>query len=181
MYELLILTTLANGPMHGYLIAKVLDHIIGPFRQAQWGALYPVLNRLEQEGLVCADLSADGDSRQRKVFAITEAGRERLHEHLMNTERHLGEYDAVFLHKVAHFHLLAPEERVYLCRHYAVYAQQNLDHLRRSRRHVVESPHLSDIERPDILTIIDHRAEYWTTERAWAEGLIAREQTKEAS
>lgn len=184
MYEFLILAQLARSPRHGYMIAKVIDHIIGPFRRAQWGALYPVLSRLEEEGLIEAvDTPEPSEGRQRKVYAITMTGRARLHEHLMDTEHHLAEYDQLFVHKVGVFSQLAPDERLYLCRHYAVYAQQNIDHLERKRREFVEAApaHLNPEQMDDILTVMEHRIAYWHMERAWAERLIERQHiTKEA-
>jgi DNA-binding PadR family transcriptional regulator len=181
MYELLVLGRLARTPMHGYMIAKVIENIIGPNRRMQWGALYPVLSRLEQEGLIRAEEEdPEADGRARKVYAITDAGRRRLHDLLMDTERHAGEYDSVFCHKVALFSLLSVEERLRLSRHYAVFAQQNLDHLERRCREMCENNLPSDA-RADILEVMNHRITYWKDERVWAEGLIARQLTaKEA-
>ena len=42
MYELMILTFLMRGPMHGYLIANIID-ISGPFAEVSNGRLYPLL------------------------------------------------------------------------------------------------------------------------------------------
>src|SRR5947209_4977271 len=119
MYELIILAQLSRRPMHGYMIAKVIGHMMGPFRCVQWGALYPVLSRLVQEGLIRVEETGEQENgRPRKVYAITDSGRQRLHAHLMDTEHHLGEYEMVFGHKVPFFHLLTREERLYLARHY---------------------------------------------------------------
>jgi DNA-binding PadR family transcriptional regulator len=178
MYEFLVLGRLANAPMHGYMIAKVIDKIMGPFRQVQWGALYPVLNRLERDGLIRAEeAELETDGRTRKVYAITEAGRERLHTLLMETERHQGEYDMIFCLKVGLFSHLTSEERMYLARHYAVYAQQNLAHMERTHCSLAEgSEHgLVPAHAANIRDVIDHRIKYWRQERAWAEELIARE------
>lgn len=173
MYEFLVLGALSRIPMHGYMIAKVLGNIIGPFQHLQWGALYPVLNRLQAEGLVTAEESPDdGDSRAKKVYSITDQGRVRLHEHVMDTESHIGKYDAVFPHKVSHFSTLTPEERLHLSRHYAVHAQQNLDHLERKLKDIANNPRLAPAQRADICGVMQHRIEHWNHERAWAESLI---------
>ena len=103
MHEFMILAQLSRRPMHGYMIAKIVGAMIGPFKQIQWGALYPVLSRLEHEGLIRAEEQEEGDGRPRKVYSLTEEGRERLHDHLMDTDRHLGEYFALFPLKVAFF------------------------------------------------------------------------------
>jgi DNA-binding PadR family transcriptional regulator len=180
MYELLVLGRLARMPMHGYMIAKVIENIIGPNRRMQWGALYPLLSRLEQEGLIRAEDDPACEGRGRKVYAITDPGRQRLHDLLMDTERHAGEYDTIFCHKVALFSLLSAAERLRLSRHYSVFAQQNLDHLERRCREICET-YLPSDARADILEVMNHRISYWKGERAWAEDLIARQLTsKEA-
>lgn len=168
--------------MHGYLIAGIIDDIMGPFRRMQWGALYPVLNRLEKEGLIRAhqETCQVEEGRTRRVYEITPAGKERLHALLMDTEHHLGDYDTIFAHKVALFSDLAPHERLYLARHYAVYAQQNIDHLERERSDLLARVReLLAAERlQDIVTLMDHRTAYWSNERAWAEQLIAQARTE---
>ena len=178
MYELLVLGRLSRHAMHGYMIAKIIGHIDGPFRQMQCGTLYPILSRLAAEGLIRAEEAAeDGDGRTRKVYAITEAGRARLHDLLLDTEHHTGDYATIFAHKVALFSELRPEERLHLSRHYVVYAQQHIDHLERKRRDMAIS--LPDERMRDVLSVFDHRTEYWKRERAWAEQLIARNALKE--
>lgn len=74
----------------------------------------------------------------------------------MDTEHHLGDYATLFPHKVSLFSLLDPEERIYLCRHYAVYAQQHIDHLlRRSTELGAErSPTLNPERTDDVLEVI---------------------------
>jgi DNA-binding PadR family transcriptional regulator len=180
VYEFLILAQLSRRPQHGYMIVKILDHIIGPFQRVQSGALYPVLGRLEEEGLIQAvesEIASEG--HKRKVYAITDSGRARLHDLVMDTEHHLSEYDQLFAQKVGLFSQLLPEERLYLSRHYAVYAQQNIDHLERKRREFIAAApeHLSREQVDDILTIMEHRIAYWETERGWAERLIVRQYT----
>lgn len=183
MYELLILAQLSRRPMHGYLIAKVIGKFTGPFRQVQWGALYPVLNRLEADELICAEEQADAEEgRAKRVYTITDSGRRKLRELLLDTERHSGDYSSVFSHKVPFLHTLAPDERLHLCRHYAVYAQQHIDHLQRTRRELETADHpLSAADREGIFTVLNHAIDRWSLERQWAERLIATIAIEEAS
>jgi DNA-binding PadR family transcriptional regulator len=173
MYEFMILSQLSRRPMHGYMIAKIIGHVMGPFRQVQWGALYPVLNRLVNEGLIQAEEAPDReDERTRKVYCLTEAGRARLHDHLMDVDRHLADYATVFEHKVALFHQLAVEERLFLARHYMVHAQQHIAYLERRLRDLADTPMLAQEQKHDIRTVMAHRLDFWQRERAWAEQLI---------
>jgi DNA-binding PadR family transcriptional regulator len=53
--DLLILKTLAHGPLHGYGIAQ---RILASSRQTldvQQGSLYPALHRLHRKGLVTSE------------------------------------------------------------------------------------------------------------------------------
>src|SRR5690349_2906109 len=81
MYELFVLGELMDQPHHGYLLHRILTRLLGPFRQVSWGALYPLIHRLEQEGLIVptaayevTDKQARG--KQRNVYQITSAGQE---------------------------------------------------------------------------------------------------------
>ena len=48
----LILSVLADGPLHGYGLAKEIERRSGGFFTGSWGSLYPALQRLEQERLI---------------------------------------------------------------------------------------------------------------------------------
>ena len=72
--ELLVLGLLdTRGPLHGYGIVQDLEEI-GDL-VAGVSTVYPVLKRLEADGLVSAEWGAEGDgAARRKYYAITEAG-----------------------------------------------------------------------------------------------------------
>jgi len=75
--ETLILATLASGAHHGYQLAlEIEERSQGAFR-FQHGTLYPILHRLEREGLIRGDWIEDGSRRRRKSYRLTaEGGRE---------------------------------------------------------------------------------------------------------
>jgi PadR family transcriptional regulator, regulatory protein PadR len=75
--ELLVLTTLRDGSRHGYQIALDVEAESGGVFTFQHGTLYPILHRLEAEGLIRGAWSK-GDGRRRKVYALTPAGRRHL-------------------------------------------------------------------------------------------------------
>jgi DNA-binding PadR family transcriptional regulator len=78
---LLVLTSLADGPKHGYAITLDVEQLsgvrLGP------GTLYGALSRLEDQGLIEA-LPAD---ERRRPYRLTGAGRTALTEHLQMLER----------------------------------------------------------------------------------------------
>ena len=76
--EALVLTVLREEPRHGYEIAlEVEERSEGTF-ELQHGTLYPILHRLEDEGLIAGEWSEEG--RRRKVYHLTNAGRWHLGE-----------------------------------------------------------------------------------------------------
>jgi DNA-binding PadR family transcriptional regulator len=74
--QLLILGLLAHKARHGYEIIKALDERSQGYYVPSPGMVYPALTHLEELGR--ATVEADGT---RKLYHITEAGREYLDEH----------------------------------------------------------------------------------------------------
>jgi DNA-binding PadR family transcriptional regulator len=75
--RLYLLKLLDEAPRHGYEVIRLLqDRFMGVYAPSP-GTIYPRLARLEDEGLVTHD-EADG----RKVYRITDKGREELHARL---------------------------------------------------------------------------------------------------
>jgi PadR family transcriptional regulator, regulatory protein PadR len=76
----LVLLALRSGPKHGYEIASHLAERSRGFFTLSFGALYPILHRLEKGGLVSARWEAVGakGAKQRKVYALTAKGRKAL-------------------------------------------------------------------------------------------------------
>lgn len=74
----LVLAILAEGDSYGYAIIKRVAELSGG--QLQWtdGMLYPVLHRLERQGLVAAKWSESDSGRRRKYYRITREGRAQL-------------------------------------------------------------------------------------------------------
>ena len=73
--RLYLLRLLDEEPRHGYEVIRLLrDRFMGVYAPSP-GTIYPRLARLEEEGLVTHD-EVDG----RKVYRITDAGRQELHE-----------------------------------------------------------------------------------------------------
>ena len=85
--DLLILKTLANGPMHGWGISLSIQDVSRDVLQVNQGSLYPALHRLEQQGLIEARWGNSDNNRQAKFYELTRAGRKQLTEETRNWER----------------------------------------------------------------------------------------------
>lgn len=76
---MLVLQLLAEGDMYGYQITEQLAQRSQNVFEMKSGTLYPLLHTLEQKGFVTAYQRTEG-GRERRYYAITEAGRRQLAE-----------------------------------------------------------------------------------------------------
>ena len=76
---LMVLKTLnAMGPQHGYGIARRIEQISGDLLSSNHGTLYPVLLKLEQEGLIASEWGTSENKRRARFYRITRSGRKQL-------------------------------------------------------------------------------------------------------
>jgi len=75
--ELCVLSVLADEPTYGYAIAQRLED--AGLGTVKGGTLYPLLARLEADGLVESAWHAGDGGPGRKYFTVTPAGRVELH------------------------------------------------------------------------------------------------------
>ena len=81
MQQEVVLAMLAKEPSQGYQLRARLNDALGPLGESlNAGQIYVVLGRLEKTGLVRLDESAGTRDRERKVYALTPAGQERVSE-----------------------------------------------------------------------------------------------------
>ena len=85
--DMLVLKTLALGPMHGWGISQRLQQISRDVLQINQGSLYPALHRLEQQGWIGSTWGNSENNRQARFYELTRAGRRQLAEERENWER----------------------------------------------------------------------------------------------
>lgn len=75
---------LTDGPASGYDLKKQFESSFAHFFAAGYGSIYPALSSLADRGLVeCEEVAQEGKP-DRKVYGITDEGREFLREALQN-------------------------------------------------------------------------------------------------
>lgn len=84
---MLILKTLARGPMHGYGIAQRIQQISGDVLQVEEGSLYPALQRMLIKGWVAAGWAQSENNRRARYYRLTLAGRKQLTAEVTEFER----------------------------------------------------------------------------------------------
>ncbi|MBV8845149.1 MAG: PadR family transcriptional regulator [Bryobacterales bacterium] len=78
--DMLVLKTLALGPLHGYGIAKAIRSLSKEVLDIEFGSLYPALKRLELKGWISAKWETSEHNRRAKYYRLTPAGRKQLVE-----------------------------------------------------------------------------------------------------
>jgi PadR family transcriptional regulator PadR len=76
LLDIVVLNLLNRGPSHGYEMVQTMKRIEG--LQIREGNIYPVLARLQTDGLVTSYSQPSVDGPPRKYFQLTQAGQRAL-------------------------------------------------------------------------------------------------------
>ncbi|GHP01009.1 hypothetical protein KSF_110560 [Reticulibacter mediterranei] len=193
MYEFMILAYLMRGPKHGYLIAKIINDVIGPYARVSNGRLYPLLSKLAQSGLIEIDTQehhrSQGD-HQLRTYRITDAGKLRFYDLMRDTNLSSGDYQKIFWQKSCFLDLLEPFGRLRLLDHYINYCQTHILHITAEAEDFV---HYSQDWKAEwneegigsMVESMHHWIKHWELELEWAKSLkskeLARSQTESGS
>src|SRR5580693_8525549 len=85
--DLLILKTIALGPMHGWAIAQRIKQVSNDVLILNQNALYPALHRLEEQGWLKSEWGESENNRRAKYYSLTKPGRKRLDEEVAQWRR----------------------------------------------------------------------------------------------
>ncbi|WP_084104668.1 PadR family transcriptional regulator [Demequina sp. NBRC 110056] len=77
----LVLSILADADSYGYAIIKRVGELSGGELEWTDGLLYPLLHRLERNGLVASRWGASESGRRRKYYSITPSGTAAIADH----------------------------------------------------------------------------------------------------
>jgi len=76
--EYAILGILSNKPRTGYDIHKLVKTRMGSFWDIGYSQIYPTLRRLEKEGILTKKVEINEQGQNRKVYSITNEGKNKL-------------------------------------------------------------------------------------------------------
>jgi transcriptional regulator len=85
--DLLILKSLAPGPMHGWGIARRIQQVSKDALEVGQGSLYPALHRLEYRGWVTAEWGDSENNRKAKFYSLTKKGMKQLEQEIAEWQR----------------------------------------------------------------------------------------------
>lgn len=98
--ELLILSAVRHGPLHGYAIVEAIKAASGGTFDLPEGTLYPALHRLEDAGLLKSEWDTKA-TRQRRVYRLTRQGNVALKKQVQAWEQFVQGMEAVIREKVS--------------------------------------------------------------------------------
>lgn len=126
MLELAALGLLLQKPLHGYLLKQQLERFMSGCISVNYGAIYPLLKRLEKQGYIKTQELTDGSNR--KVYQITELGRDRWREKMLaHPHESWVNSRSRFIIKFFFFSQLEPRERVKLMQSRLITCQLRLE------------------------------------------------------
>jgi PadR family transcriptional regulator PadR len=76
--ELAILSVLEEAPAHGYQIAQRIEQQTKGALRFSLASLYPLLYKMESNGLLAAKWEASPNGRRRRAYQLTAKGKKKL-------------------------------------------------------------------------------------------------------
>ncbi|MCY0869186.1 MAG: PadR family transcriptional regulator [Firmicutes bacterium] len=169
MLELFILGELmSDGPAHGYLLHRILSQVLGPLRPVSWGTLYGILNQLETQGAI-VEVKSTGPSegRPRRVYDITDVGRERFFRLMSRPLDHSPAIEDMFRIKVSKFHPIDRDQRRSILTQYQTFLELMIDGSDMNRERIEQVEEISDDERPSLLAVLDYDRSSYQARLQW--------------
>lgn len=80
--DTLVLSTLSEGEKYGYQIVKEIDSRSNGFFRFKEGTVYPILHRLERQGLLLARWETMPNGTERRYYSLTIAGHAALRDRI---------------------------------------------------------------------------------------------------
>jgi DNA-binding PadR family transcriptional regulator len=109
----IILGFLTQQSMTGYELRKFFSLSFSFFSGLSYGSIYPALKKLESEGLISMEMQVQNGAPNRKVYTVTERGREEFLASIREPFP-LEQQRYNFLMHLFFFAYLPPEERIKL-------------------------------------------------------------------
>jgi DNA-binding PadR family transcriptional regulator len=180
VYELFVLGELMIKPMHGYHLREMADRILGPLQPLSWGIVYPLIRRLEQEGLATSVIEQRqaGFPRQtrgqpRRIFSITPAGRERFLSLMLASPEYGRDTFKLFMIKLTKFQFLMPAQRIAVLQWYRGFLAGLNDYHQTAGTAISRNSEITEEERSWILRSTDYQIHRFGAELDWLDQQIA--------
>ena len=84
---MMVLRTLAGGPLHGYAIARRIKDASRGGLEIEDGSLYPALNRMLVKGWLKAEWGTSENNRRARFYRLTPQGQKQLQQETTDFDR----------------------------------------------------------------------------------------------
>lgn len=148
MLEIATLGILLRQPVHGYRLKQQLELFMSSCISVNYGAIYPLLKRLEEAGYIKTLGEELGDTASsRKIYSITDQGRERWRQKMLeHPQESWVNSRSRFAIKFFFFSHLQPAERIKLLEHRLIVCQLRLEKIDNMESDLVpEDPYQSKV------------------------------------
>jgi len=95
--DLLILRTLASGPMHGWGVSQRIQDWSSDALRINQGSLYPALHRLEHRGWITSEWGQSDNNRRARFYRLSGTGRRQLEAEHQEWRRFVEAVDSVLM------------------------------------------------------------------------------------
>ncbi|MCL1464551.1 PadR family transcriptional regulator [Argonema galeatum] len=131
MLELATLGLLLREPLHGYRLKQQLELFMSSCISVNYGAIYPLLRRLEERGDIVTLMQEPGEAGpSRKIYEVTATGRDRWRQEMLgNPHESWVNTRSRFMIKFFFFNDLEPTERLKLLEHRLMVCRLRLESL----------------------------------------------------
>ncbi|MCM3703257.1 PadR family transcriptional regulator [Paenibacillus macerans] len=167
-----ILGLLNTEPMTGYDIAKEFNRDLGEFWTAKHSQIYPELKKLLKEGLIFYEIQISGEVLEKKLYSITEKGKEEFLQWLKKEEPIEPTPKDVFRLRMYFSNNLDVATRVHLLEHQLLQHQDRLEHLRKNKERYGSIPPLDSMNFGDYF-VLDGAIMRETVTIQWLQNFIA--------
>ncbi len=162
-------------PMSGYDLKKIFDESVNFFWSAQISQIYRELKALERAGCVVSTTEASSAGPNKRIYRITESGKARLKEWLLDDTREIGEDDRnEFLMRVFLSSSIGGNELLGILRKRLAKYRNDLERLNASESNIPKYQEKFDIESERLFWMISLRRGYHDVQShiRWAEESI---------
>ncbi|MDQ0058728.1 PadR family transcriptional regulator [Paenibacillus harenae] len=172
MYELFVLGELSINAKHGYDIQYMLKNTVGPIQQISNGTLYPLISKLVENGYINQRDEPQEGGRQRKMYELTEAGRQRFDELMAAPLEYSTDIELQLHFKMTFFGYVSKEIRLATMEQYLEYLQFNLKYILELESQVASKPEIPETKRAEVLRMFGHRRSATESEVQWTSNEI---------
>ncbi|MCU0512125.1 MAG: PadR family transcriptional regulator [Anaerolineae bacterium] len=170
--ELTLLSLLAENPLYGYELQQLVDERgLREWLTIGFSSIYYILNKLEGQKLLTAQLHSEGRGPARKKYALTEAGRGVLQTAISSLLREPRVPGSGFELGLSNLHVLKPAQVYKVLMHHRDDLRSQLEHVSLGwSRYQNGRPTLE----ANIHALYTHSIAIMTAEIAWLDDFLAR-------